>query len=379
MYKESFESLEDYQINESFEPLVNESLILEKGNDDDGALGKIIDRGLSFVPRAMRFKKAKKIMAKYLAAYTKKAKNLIGKFAKSFLKKVEIVEKEYKDLKEKKIKPLVEEGENATAVKLMKEQLKEIENYKKDQMATLDKSISSVLDAYTSSINHRIDNPGFVLNVELSEKGKGELKAKWQELIGIQQSKVEESKTELIKSEGWKKLDHMISEMTAFVESRGTGSSADVDIFVQDLVKKSGTSEYEVKVHIRVQHGRVSVQEKGVIIGDNFEDLELKSGVKKVKVTGNYQYSAKSFNLIFSGDEESMVRPYMIVSDVPEPFYGDAALCKNARDEATTPEEKRAEKERIKKGDARILTDKEKDKKKTGLAGEEPMVAGEDK
>jgi len=373
MYKESFESLEDYQISESFEPLVNESLILEKGNEDEGALGKIIDRGLTFVPRAMRFKKAKKIMAKYLGAYTKKSKNLISKFAKSFLKKVEIVEKEYNELKEKKIKPLINDGETATAVKLMKEQLKEIENYKKDQMSTLDKSISSVLDAYTSSINHRIDNPGFILNVELSERGKGELKAKWQELIGIQQSKVEESKTELIKSEGWKKLDQMISEMTSFVESRGTGSSADVEMFVQDLVKRSGSGEYEVKVHLRVQHGRVSVKEKGVLIGSDLEDLELKAGSRKVKVTGTYQYNAKGFNLIFSGDENDLVRPYMLVNDVPEPFYGDAALCKNARDEATTPEEKRAEKERIKKGDDRILTNK----KKTGLAGEEPMVDGD--
>lgn len=175
MNKESFESLHNYQPEEN-KIFINESLLLEK--DDEGVFGTIIDRGLSFVPRAIRFKKAKKVMKKALAGYTNKAKNLIKKFSQSFKRKVDTIEKEYLDVKENKVVPLVKEGKREEAVKLMKEQLKELEDYKKQQMQVLSKGIEDVLTSYTHSIDKRIDNPGFVLNVELSEKGKGELKAK---------------------------------------------------------------------------------------------------------------------------------------------------------------------------------------------------------
>jgi len=90
---ESFESLEQYKPKKI---IVNESLLEAK---DDGILGSIVDKGLSFVPRAMRFKKAKKVMKKFLAGYTKKAKNLISKFASSMKSKVNKIEKEVEQLK----------------------------------------------------------------------------------------------------------------------------------------------------------------------------------------------------------------------------------------------------------------------------------------
>jgi len=69
-----------------------------------------------------------------------------------------------------------------------------LDDYKKEQMQTLDKGIEDVLGAYTTSIENRIQNPGFVLNVELSEKGKGELRAKWQELSALQKIEIDKEK-----------------------------------------------------------------------------------------------------------------------------------------------------------------------------------------
>jgi len=341
MSKESFESLNEYQKTSDSKTFVNESLILEK--DDDGVLGSIIDRGLSFVPRAMRFKKAKKIMRKSLNKFTFRAKNIIKKFVKSFKNKVATIEKEYNKLIKDKIKPLMKEGKNDQAVKLMKENLKEFEAYKKEQMQLLDKGISDVLDAYTNAIHNRIDNPGFILNVELSERGKGELKAKWQELIAIQKIKVEEFKTELVKSPGWKRLDEIISEMTAFVEQREK-PEADIDFHIQDI-EREASGNFLVRVHIRARGGRPVLEEKGLIIGTDANKLDHDRGAHIIKVTGKYQHNMNPYTLsIDSSAEGKYVKPYLILKNQKDPIYGDIGVLK-AR--VKTKEEKRAGEEKI--------------------------------
>jgi hypothetical protein len=366
---ESFESLDTYKPSGQ-KIFVNEALVEAKG-DDDGTLGSIIDRGLSFVPRAMRFKKAKKVMKKSLEAYTKKAKNLINKFSSSLSKKVNKIESEYKKFKQNKLKPLLEAGKREEAVKLAKEQLKELEEYKKEQFQTLNKSIESVLESYTSSINNRIDNPGFVLNVELSGRGKGELKAKWQELAAIQNTKIDEYKTNIVKSEGIKKLDDIISELTGFVEERRHSADADVVFNVHDIVPKEG-GEYLIRIHLRVSGGRPEVEEKGVLIGENPEDMEIgESGVRKVKEVGTYQYNARPYKLVIKGRPDEFVKPYMIVKNRVEPYYGDAASL-DVREKSgeeklrgdVTVSSKRKEPEKPEKSD-----------KKSGgdLSGEESM------
>jgi hypothetical protein len=315
---ESFESLEQYKPKKI---IVNESLLEAK---DDGMLGTIVDRGLSFVPRAMRFKKAKKVMKKYLAGYTKKAKNLISKFASSMKSKVNKIEKEVEQLKNGKLKDLLENDKKEEAVKLVKEHLSELESWKKEQMNSLNKGIDEILNSYSSSLNNRIDNPGFILNVELSGKGKGELKAKWQELVAIQNTKIDEYKTNLIRSAGWKKLDEIISELSGFVETKRGGHDADFDFEVYDAIPK-GEGEFLVRVHLRVSGGRPTVKEKGVLIGGDPDKLELgNSGVKRVKETGEYQYNMRPYKLLVSASKGDYIVPYLIIKDKHEPVYGDA-------------------------------------------------------
>lgn len=360
MSKESFESLNEFKI-ESNNYLVPEALF-EK-DDDDGAMGKIMDRGLSFIPRAMRFKKAKKIMRKSLTAFTKKAKNLVNKFAAGFKAKVDVIDKEYKKLLKDKIAPLMKDGKEREAVDIIENQRKELEDYKKEQVNVLDKGIESILDSYTNSINQRIDNPGFVLNVELSEKGKGELKAKWAELSAIQKIEIEKEKTKLISSPGWRRLEEILAEMAAFVKKR-KGSDAEIDVFIQDIIPNLDDNTYEVATHVRVSHGRPTLKEKGLLVGTDTNKLEYGAGVRTIKVTGRYQYNTRPYSLVVSALPDEFVRPYLIFKDMPNPVYGDIASFKVR---AKSKEEK-------KQGDDRIVGKGEGD-----LEGEKPIIPAENK
>ena len=359
MSKESFESLNEYQTY-NVDYLVPEKL-MEAGDDDEGAFGKIIDRGMSFIPRAMRFKKAKKVMRKSLSKFTNKAKNLVSKFASGFKAKVNTIDKEYKALLKDKIEPLIEDNKMPEAIEMMESQKKELEAYKKDQIAILDKGIEDILGAYTTSIDKRIDNPGFVLNVELSEKGKGELKAKWQELAAVQKIEIDKEKTKLISSPGWKRLEEMIAEMTGFIKTKKK-SSQDITFFVQDI-DKLPDDDYLVRVHVRVEGGRPQLQEKGLIVGEDPEKLDFGSNARKIKVTGTYQYNLNPYKLRVNAPPTYYVRPYLILKDA-DPMYGDVATLDV---KARTKEEKE-------RGDERIIP-----KGGGGLEDEERTIPSENK
>jgi len=359
MNKDSFERLNEYN-NKNNNYLVKESLF--EAEDDSGTLGKILDRGLSFVPRAMRFKKAKKIMKKSLIGFSKKGKNLVNKFAVGFKTKVDIIDKEYKKLIKNKIEPLVKENKIQEAVDIMENQKKELDDYKKEQMQTLDKGIEDVLGAYTTSIENRIQNPGFVLNVELSEKGKGELRAKWQELSALQKIEIDKEKTKLISSPGWRKLEEISAEMAAFIRKRKIGD-ADIDISVQDIeLREDGN--YLVQVHVRISRGRPTLKEKGLIVGKETNELEYGAGARTIKVTGRYQYNTRPYSLVIAGSPDDYVRPYLIFKDANAPVYGNIAGL-DVRSKS---------KEEKKMGQERIIGKSERD-----LEAEKDIVSKENK
>jgi len=325
MTDNKFISLDEYISEEKFS-VVNETMILEKGEDDEGPIGHIINRGLTYVPRAIRFSKAKKIMRRSLVKFISKAKNVVDKFAKSFQTKVATINPEYEKLK-KEVYALVEEGKDVDAKNIMEQQLKELEDYQKDQMAILDKAISDIFQAYTKSIENRIDQPGFVLNVELSEKGKGELKAKWEELGASAKMKIDEHKTVLVQSKGWKKIDNMIAEIKAFVESRKyAGSLAGADFFIERLIELEYA--YKVSVIFRVSGARFKTMEKGLLIADDESQLEKGKGAKVLRYEGSNRFQLGGFKMSLDKDKVpkgSWIRPYIVVKEVSEPIYGEAA------------------------------------------------------
>ncbi len=325
MSDKSFVSLNEYSSEEK-NPVVPEHLILEK-DDDDGVIGNIIDRGLTFVPRAVRFKKAKRIMKKSLSGYISKAKRVIDKFAKSFQTKVNTIDPEYKSLK-KKVDKLVAEDKDAEAKTAMETHLKELTDYKKDQMAILDKAIEDIFSAYTNAVDKRIDSEGFVLNVELSEKGKGELKAKWQELGAGAKMKIDEHKTGLIKSAGWKRIDAIISEIAAFIESRKYSSAIEsADFHVESIKPYEKNAKYwRVHAFLRISGARLKTKEKGLLIGPNPDQLDLRSASKVIKFTGTNRYQLGGWkSQVLKTDPEWYIRPYILTKEIQAPIYGDTS------------------------------------------------------
>ena len=322
--RESFEKLNEYELEDS-KKLVSEFLLLEK-DDKDGILGSIIDKGASFIPRAMRFQKAKKIMGKFLGGWSSKSKKLIDKFSKSINKKVSKIDKSYKEFKKDKIAPLIKEKKYEEAASLLKSQLGDIEKYKKEQFEILDKGIDDILKSYTSSIQKRIDGPGFVLNVELSERGKGELMARWEQLAASQRMKIEEYKLNTLKANGWTTIDNIIAEITSFIEKRKKAEhnkQISGSIKISNLIEQS-PNVYFVNARILVSGGRVQISKKGIIVGKSPKNLTLDGeGVEVFDEKGKYQFTASAIKVAIKGTKDHWIRPYFTTTDLSEPVYGD--------------------------------------------------------
>lgn len=317
----SFESLSTY--NGDYDGTFN--LVVESLFEDDGegndALGNIIDKGLSFVPRLMRFKKAKTVMSRSLNLYIKKAKKIIDSFETISGSKIENISREYTNLKGGQIKKLIANDKPDEASELLKNFLSELEQYKSEQIAKLDKGIESVHQAYTTAVEKRIDSPGFVLNVELSEKGKGELKAKWQELSATADMKIDEYKTAaILKNEGFKKLDKIVAEVNSYI-SKNQAIKGDVH-FTVTSIKQQG-DQFEVESRPVIVGARYNVKEKGIIVSDEPDNMELGKGGKRYTYSGNRANTTRPYRIIITANIEEYILPYMLVHESEQPIYGD--------------------------------------------------------
>lgn len=321
MYNDTkFEPLDKYNGDyiEKFD-LVTESLF--EADDDDTGIGNIIDKGLSFIPRAARFKKAKSVMKKSLNLYIKKAKSIIGSFDKISARKINNITKEYIALKNGQIKKLKEADKTEEAAVVLKNFLSDLEQYKKEQISQLEKSIENVHQSYTAAIDKRIDSPGFVLNVELSEKGKGELKAKWQELSATADMKIDEYQTAaILKNEGFKKLDAIVAEVESFI-SKNQALKGDIHFTVTSIIQKG--NQFQIESRPLITGTRLSVKEKGLIISDEPNNMALGEGGKKYSYTGKRADTARPYRIIVTANIEDYVLPYMIVHESEKPIYGE--------------------------------------------------------
>ena len=315
--KESFKSLYEYQ-NKDTKNYVKESLF-EADNED--SIGNIIDKGLSFIPRAIRFKKAKKIMKKALSGYYLKTINLIRKFDRSMKIVGDKIEIKYKDLLENKISSLISGGKVEQAIKLLENFIEDLKQGQKTHLEKLNQSIETVLSAYTQSIEKRIESPGFVLNVELSEKGKGELSAKWNELVAVKKMKIDQKIADLINSSGIGKINEIISEAEAFIEDKRftTGKHA-LDYYVK-TISPAGKDNYKVDVHLRTSGRRYKLKEKGIIWDIDPNKLDLKNKGVNFYKSPDVGYSSYRAS-ITNAQPEAFVRPYLYIHGNPTPKYG---------------------------------------------------------
>lgn len=281
MESKSFESLENY-INRT---TINQKSLLESDAllEGDGVFGNIIDKALSFIPRAARFKKAQKLMRTALFRYKRQASRLVLKFIKIGERKIDYIIDRYEKLKLEKIKPLIEDDNREEAAKITQMFLKEIEQYQQEQKTQLSEAINRVYEKYDSAITKRIESPGFILNVELSEKGKMDLSSKWEELAASKNMEIDEFRTKnMLENEKFKELDGIISEADTFVRENSNHIEASVRIAAIFIDKNMvGITS--------VPEGKMKVREKGIILSSirDFNQSHLgKSNYQEIPLEG---------------------------------------------------------------------------------------------
>ena len=135
--------------------------------------------------------------------------------------------------------------------------------------------------------------------------------------------KVDEHKTDLIKSKGWKRIDEIIAEIQAFIEARKYAKEInDADFFVEKVVEVE--NGFKVTVLFRISGARLKVVEKGLLISKN-PDVDFVQATRE-PYTGTNRYQLGGFKTVISKiDREYFLIPYIIVKEVKDPILGKPA------------------------------------------------------
>jgi hypothetical protein len=197
------------------------SLSLFEANDDsDDVLSTPISRVASFPARALRFRKAKSVMLKYAKKILAKTDKIIKKFELEIDKSVPQITRRGEDL-QKELDSAKKSGDEIGARAIINQQKKFTQDVKKnqdDRVNTLNQAIENLITTYTTAIHKRIDEPGYVLKVELSEKGKAELKFMWEELISGIKQKSYEKLVKIINNKNIKGLESLVARLEIEIE-----------------------------------------------------------------------------------------------------------------------------------------------------------------
>ncbi len=183
LLKEAFEELdqivqEEYGIKYSMK-------LYEASDEDDEKFATPFKRAGSFPARALRYRKAKNVMNKYISKINRKSNKIISRFISEIDKTLPKITKRGDNLKAE-LAQAKKSGDKVAAKSIVNQQSKFLEDVKKDneaRLGQLQNGFDNLINTYTEAIHRRIDEPGYVLRVELSDKGKAELKALWDEKI----------------------------------------------------------------------------------------------------------------------------------------------------------------------------------------------------
>lgn len=195
--------------------------LLEKGSsDDDSALTTPISRMITFPARAIRYRKAKNVMIKYSRKILSRVEKIIRKFEGELDKSITQITQKGKDLESqlKKAKTTGDETEVRAIVNQQKKFKAEVEKNQEARVQHLQQSIDNLIQAYTTGIHKRIDEPGYVLKVELSDKGKADLKFLWEEYVSKIKQQTYEKLIKIINNKHVKSLEGMISRLEVEIE-----------------------------------------------------------------------------------------------------------------------------------------------------------------
>lgn len=197
------------------------SLKLYEANEDDEKFVTPLKRVGSFPARAIRFRKAKAVMKKYEAKILRKAEKIIKRFESEIDKSIPVIKKRGEEL-EAELKAAKKSGDDVAARAIINQQkkfTKDVEENQQARLQNLNQSIENLINTYTQAIHKRIDEPGYVLRVELSEKGKAELKFLWDEKVATIKQQIYEKLVRIINNKNIKGLESLISKLEIEIEN----------------------------------------------------------------------------------------------------------------------------------------------------------------
>jgi hypothetical protein len=196
--------------------------LLEKGNndEDDEKYTNPFSRMFSFPTRAIRYRKAKNVMVKYSKKILSRVEEIIRKFEEELDKSIPQIQKKGKDLVDQLniAKKTDDDIEVRSLVNQQKKFKTEVETNQDARVQHLNQSIDNLIGAYTTGIHKRIDEPGYVLKVELSDKGKADLKFLWEEYVSKIKQQTYEKLIKIINNKHIKGLEKMLGRLEVEIE-----------------------------------------------------------------------------------------------------------------------------------------------------------------
>ncbi|MFW6311001.1 MAG: hypothetical protein ACOC1K_02075 [Nanoarchaeota archaeon] len=212
-------NISEIALNELNELIEKEYLIpLNEGDDEDGIVKTPFKRAASYPLRAIRYRKAKNVLKGYIRKLYRRSKKLIKSFKKDIDKALDYIKKKneifQKELEE--VKQTNDSIKKKKALNQIKNFKREIIDWQEKKMSNLNSSFDSLISVYTDAINKRIESEGYVLKVELSEKGKANLKILWQEYITVLKQKIYGDLFSMINDVT--ELEYIIAQVNAEIE-----------------------------------------------------------------------------------------------------------------------------------------------------------------
>jgi len=194
--------------------------LLEATNDDDSALTTPFSRAFTFPARAIRYRKAKNVMIRYSKKIISRVEKIIRKFEGELDKSITQITEKGKNLEDqlKRAKSAGDETEIRAVVNQQKKFKAEVEKNQEARVQHLNQSIDNLINAYTQGITKRIDEPGYVLKVELSDKGKADLKFLWEEYVSKIKQMTYEKLIKIINNKHVSGLEKMIARLEVEIE-----------------------------------------------------------------------------------------------------------------------------------------------------------------
>lgn len=232
---------------------------LLEDKDNDGGISTPFQRMFSFPSRAIRYRKAKNVMSKYAKKILSRSQKIIKKFEGELEKSIIEIEKKGNDLQDQLLKAR-NAGKYMEEKAIINQQKKfkaDVEKNQSDRINHLNQSIDSLISAYTTGIHKRIDEPGYILKVELSEKGKTDLKFLWEEYISTIKQQIYEKLIQIINNKHVKGMESLIAKLEVEIEDaedrRQVNRRSRTNIFNQERKeyieeKKKREKESEEKI-----------------------------------------------------------------------------------------------------------------------------------